>query len=136
MVLTVWGLAGKYPLNSDGALQIGRAVGKRFCSEHDKVIIGHDTRESSSQIVHDLIEGLIEVGVHIVNIGVITTPGLAYLTREGDEFSAGIMVTASHNTYEYNGIKVFDAHGDKLSDNDEAELNQLIESTIEPRGKG
>jgi phosphoglucosamine mutase len=61
---------------------------------------------------------------------------LAYLTREGDDFVAGVMVTASHNPYEYNGVKVFDKNGGKLTDETEVELNRLIESEITPRGSG
>ncbi|MFI5271233.1 MAG: phosphoglucosamine mutase, partial [Candidatus Saccharimonadales bacterium] len=128
----VRGLAGTYPLDDKGCTQIAKAVGSSFAAPGETVVIGHDTRESSSRIVHCVIDGLISVGVNVVNIGVIPTPGLAYITKVGD-FSAGIMITASHNTYEYNGIKVFSGSGDKLSDEEEAKLNTLINSEIQDK---
>lgn len=124
----VRGLAGKYPLDSDGVVSIGMAVGTQFAGPGQQIVIGQDTRESSQQIVQDLCKGLNAVGVEAVTAGVLPTPGLAYSTRENDQFVAGIMVTASHNTYEYNGIKVFDSHGDKLTDAAETTLNTLIKS--------
>ncbi|MDP9131120.1 MAG: phosphoglucosamine mutase, partial [Candidatus Binatota bacterium] len=79
---------------------------------------------------------LTSVGVNVTDAGVIPTPGLAYLTREGRDFVAGVMVTASHNPYEYNGVKVFDAKGGKLSDDIETRLNSLIEEGVADRGQG
>lgn len=132
----VRGLAGQYPLDSEGSRRIGMAVGMHFAKPGQQVIIGCDTRQSSPQIVADLTAGLTAVGVNVVDVGVITTPGLAYLTREGDGFAAGIMVTASHNPYQYNGIKVFDSEGGKLSDETEAILNKLIIDGVEERASG
>jgi phosphoglucosamine mutase len=132
----VRGLAGQYPLDSAGSQSIGRAVGTHFATPGQHIIIGHDTRESSAQIVQDLCEGLNAVGVDIIVVGVIPTPGLAYLTREGQQFVAGIVVTASHNPYEYNGIKVFDSKGNKLSDETEATLNTLIKKDIPEKQAG
>ncbi|MEK7594540.1 MAG: phosphoglucosamine mutase [Patescibacteria group bacterium] len=132
----VRGLAGKYPLDDEGAVSIGRAVGALFAEAEQRIIIAGDPRESSIDLVESLTKGLIEQGVNVTNVGVIPTPGLAYLTREGDEFVAGVMVTASHNPYEYNGVKVFDANGDKLSDETEAKLNGLIEDGTPDRGQG
>jgi phosphoglucosamine mutase len=131
----VRGLAGEYPLDSDGVRRIGMAVGTYFAKPNDEVIIGWDTRESSPQIVKDLVAGLNATGVNVIVTGVLPTPGLAYLTRQ-NEFVAGVMITASHNPYKYNGIKVFDANGDKLSDNTETELNHLIEQGVVERGQG
>lgn len=128
----VRGLAGKYPLDNNGVYAIGMAVGSLFATPGQQIVIACDTRESSVQIVDDLGRGLNAVGVDVVIAGVLTTPGLAYVTREGNQFVAGIMVTASHNPYQYNGIKVFDSRGDKLSDDTEAKLNKLIkEGTAE-----
>ena len=117
-------------------MRIGRAVGTHFAKPSQQIIIGCDTRESSSQLVADLIAGLTAVGVNAVNIGVIPTPGIAYLTREHEEFVAGVVVTASHNPYEYNGIKVFDSSGDKLTDETETTLNMLIESDVAAQATG
>lgn len=124
-------MAGRYPLDEKGATQIGRAVGRHFAEPGQKVIIGCDTRQSSERLVAALAAGLNDVGVNVTAAGVITTPGLAYLTREIDDFVAGVMVTASHNPYQYNGVKVFDRRGDKLPDATEARLNALIESGVE-----
>jgi phosphoglucosamine mutase len=130
----VRGLAGKYPLDEAGAKRIGMAVGTHFAVPGQRIVIGFDTRESSEGLVAALTGGLNTVGVNVTLLGVITTPGLAYLTREGDDFAAGVMVTASHNPYEYNGVKVFDKHGDKLPDDTEAQLNGLIEEGVAERG--
>jgi phosphoglucosamine mutase len=132
----VRGLAGQYPLDDAGAEQIGRAVGTYFAEAGQGIVIGCDPRESSQGLVAALTAGLTAVGVNVTSVGVIPTPGLAYLAREGQDFVAGVMVTASHNPYQYNGVKVFDSRGDKLTDETEAKLNGLIESTIEPRGSG
>jgi phosphoglucosamine mutase len=132
----VRGIAGEYPLDSDGARRIGMAVGAHFAKPGQQVVIGCDTRESSSDIVASLTAGLTAAGVNVVSVGVITTPGLAYLTREGSEFVAGVMVTASHNPYQFNGIKVFDAEGNKLSDEIEAILNKLIVDGVTEQGNG
>lgn len=132
----VRGLAGQYPLDNEGVYRIGMAVGTQFAQPGQQIVIGQDTRESSAQIVSDLIRGLNAVGVEAVTAGVLPTPGLAYSTREGEQFVAGIMVTASHNPYEYNGIKVFDAQGDKLTDEVEAILNKLIKEGTPEREAG
>lgn len=126
----VRGLAGEYPLDEQGSRQIGRAVGELFGAPGKTVVIGGDTRESTAAIIANLSQGLNDVGVSVVQVGVLATPALAYITREHSEFAAGVMVTASHNPYQYNGIKVFDAGGGKLSDETEAQLNRLIDSEI------
>lgn len=126
----VRGLASNYPLDDAGSTQIGKAVGELFAEPGQTIVIAGDTRESTERIMTCLTKGLNSVGVSVVNIGVIATPGLAYITRQHDEFVAGIMVTASHNPYEYNGIKVFNAQGGKLSDAAESQLNNLIDSDI------
>jgi len=129
------GLAGQYPLDDDGAKRIGMAVGTHFAQTGQRIVIGCDPRESSARLVEAVTAGLLAVGVDVVMAGVIPTAGLAYLAREGD-FAAGVVVTASHNSYEYNGIKVFDANGDKLSDETESKLNALIEADVPERGAG
>lgn len=132
----VRGLAGEYPLDSQGSRSIGMAVGTHFAQPGQKVIIGCDTRESSAAIVADITAGLNAVGVDVVSAGVLPTPGLSYLTRERQEFVAGVMVTASHNPYQYNGVKVFDSSGNKLPDETETILNGLIENGVSARGHG
>jgi len=127
----VRGKAGEYPLDSEGAMAIGSAVGQLFCQPGDQVLIGCDPRESSAGLVSSLTAGLIRQGVSVLSVGIITTPGLAYLTRES-KVAAGVMVTASHNPFNYNGVKVFDGTGGKLSDDTEHQLNDLIESGVAP----
>ncbi len=124
------GLAGQYPLDDIGAEQIGMSVGTQFAKPGQRIIIASDPRESSAGLVEAVTHGLTAVGANVTSIGVIPTPGLAYLTREGDEFAAGVMITASHNPYQYNGVKVFDRRGDKLSDASEAALNGLIKKGV------
>jgi phosphoglucosamine mutase len=130
------GLAGQYPLDSAGVHSIGMAVGTQFGAPGKQIVIGCDTRESSSQIVNDLTAGLVAVGVDVVIVGVIPTPGLAYLTRENEQFAAGVVVTASHNPYEHNGVKVFDSKGEKLPDDTEAILNSLIKDGVPEKHPG
>ena len=126
-------LAGTYPLDDAGTEAIGRAVGTQFAEPGEHIVIGCDTRESSEHLVELLSKGLHGVGVHVVFAGVIPTPGLAYLTAQHPEFVAGVMVTASHNPYEYNGVKVFSTGGSKLPDAAEARLNHDIETGVQDR---
>jgi len=121
------GIAGEYPLDRATVYAIGRALGQRLAerAKQASVIIGQDTRESSAWISQILATGLEASRVKVISAGVITTPGVAYLTRE-NELSAGVVISASHNPWEDNGIKVFGADGYKLSD----ELEHAIEADI------
>lgn len=132
----VRGIAGRYPLDTAGAHQIGKAIAIQFAQVGDTVVIGADTRESSTDLVQAVASGLRSMGVNVVFAGVIATPGLAYVTQQHEQFVAGVMITASHNPYQYNGIKVFASDGGKLSDETEAKLNDLIRSEIADRGTG
>jgi phosphoglucosamine mutase len=119
--------AGEYPLDEKTVTQVGKAVGSQFAGKGKTVIVGNDPRESSAAIVAALSQGLASVGCKVVLVGVLPTPGVAFLSRD-ENVSAGVMVTASHNPYTDNGIKVFKSGGHKLTDADEVELNQAIES--------
>lgn len=129
------GLAGEYPIDSEGMSQIGNAVGACFTEPGDLVIIGWDPRESSEGLAASCIEGLVAMGAEVHKMSVLPTPGLAYLTEKLTA-KAGVMITASHNPYTDNGIKVFTPDGRKLSDEDQAKLNKLLEQGVSPRDSG
>ena len=111
------GVAGEYPLNPATVFAIGRALGSRLkrANANARVVFGQDTRESSAWISETLARGLQESGVGIASAGILTTPGVAYLTRTHG-FAAGIVVSASHNPWQDNGIKLFGPDGMKLAD--------------------
>ena len=116
-------------LNPNLVNAIGVATGIVF-QEQAQILIGRDTRKSGLEIEQALIAGLTSVGVNVTLIGVIPTPGLAHLvlTRKAD---AAIMITASHNPASDNGIKIFGSNGQKIADEIEREIEQLIENKSE-----
>ncbi|HUD98364.1 MAG TPA: phosphoglucosamine mutase [Bryobacteraceae bacterium] len=121
------GVAGEYPLDRATVHAFGVALGVdlRRASSDAAVLIGMDTRESGPWIAAQVAAGLTQQGVSAVSAGVITTPGVAYLTRTGT-FTAGVMISASHNPYRDNGIKVFGHSGYKLPDEEEHTVEQEI----------
>jgi phosphoglucosamine mutase len=122
------GVAGKAPLDPATVTALGVALGddlKRQGLDRDPVLIGMDTRESGPTIAAELAAGLRRSGLALRFAGVITTPGVAYLTRKG-QYAAGVMISASHNPFEDNGLKVFAATGSKLPDADEHEIEEEI----------
>lgn len=123
------GRAGQAPLTEIEVTRIGRAIARVLLRErgrgHGHVLLGHDGRRSGPWIEASLARGLLAEGLASHSAGLITTPGLALETRSG-EFDVGIMVSASHNPAEDNGIKVFDRDGSKLPD----ELELAIEAEL------
>ena len=119
------GVAGEYPLDRKTVYAIGRALGDHLPAGPRRVVIGQDTRESSFWIAAVLGGGLERCGVEIESAGVITTPGIAYLTHTRN-FSAGVVISASHNPWQDNGIKVFGPDGYKLPDTTELEIEKEI----------
>ncbi len=127
------GVAGEPPLDARTAHALGVALGawarqdskKQSNDSGAEVVIGMDTRESGSWLAAQVAGGLRRAGVSARFAGVITTPGVAYLTRIGP-FVAGVMISASHNPYHDNGLKVIGHSGYKLPDHVEMELEQLI----------
>lgn len=129
------GAAGVYPLDDAGAQQIGKAIGAYFAKPGERILVGQDPRQSSPQLVASVVAGLRAMGSHVDLLGVLPTPGLAYLTKREDA-AAGVMITASHNPYTDNGIKVFSADGRKLTDDTQAKLNKVIGDTLAGRPGG
>jgi phosphoglucosamine mutase len=120
------GVANEYPMTPEIALKVGRVVGLYFGdSRPSAVVIGRDTRISGPMIEAAIVAGCCSVGVDVLKAGIMPTPGVAYLTRT-TAASAGIVVSASHNPYSDNGIKLFDAKGFKLSEEIEATLEKHI----------
>lgn len=118
-------------LSPELAFQCGRAGGFVLTSHSERkqpqVLVARDTRISGQMLQEALIAGLLSVGIEVLNLGVITTPGVAYLVRNQDA-DAGVMITASHNPVEYNGIKFFGSDGYKLSDAMEEEIEAILEN--------
>jgi len=122
------GVAGEPPLDPRTVYAAGLALGDDLASRHPapvRVVFGEDTRESSASIAATLAAGLAAQGVAAVGAGVLPTPGVAYLAHVGD-FAAGIMISASHNPYQDNGIKIFGHSGFKLPDEEEAGIEAAI----------
>jgi phosphoglucosamine mutase len=123
------GVAGEYPLDPATVYACGLALGKdltRIKSRtQPEVVIGMDTRESGPAIAGQLAAGLAASGVQVRFAGLITTPGVAWLTRSVP-FDAGVMISASHNPYRDNGIKIFASTGYKLPDTEEHLIEQEI----------
>jgi phosphoglucosamine mutase len=115
-------------LTPELAFKLGRFGGYVLTKDHDrpKVLIGRDTRISGHMLEGALVAGLLSIGAEVMRLGVISTPGVAYLTKAlGAE--AGVMISASHNPVEDNGIKFFGPDGFKLSDDQEAEIEELMD---------
>ena len=121
------GVAGEYPLDPATVYAFGVALGDDVQKKHTEraVLIGADTRESSEWIAQVTAGGLASRGIAVDYAGVITTPGVAYLTKTGP-YAAGVMISASHNPYHDNGLKVFGHTGFKLPDSEEHEIEQEI----------
>lgn len=131
------GVAGEFPLDAAAVHAFGMALANtaRHLSPNPEILIGMDTRESGPWIAAQVAGGLAQRGVRTRLAGVITTPGVAYLTRS-DDFVAGVMISASHNPYQDNGIKVFGHSGFKLPDEEEhgieQEIFRLLDEGVQP----
>lgn len=120
-------------LSCELAMQIGRAsayVLTRHTSERPMILIGRDTRISSKMLESALVAGICSVGADATSIGVVPTPAVAYLTQKY-QCDVGIMISASHNPVEFNGIKLFNSQGYKLPDELEEEIEKYILDTPE-----
>ena len=125
-----------YRVGQAAAISLERADGKR-----PKVVIGKDTRISSDMLEAALLAGLTASGCDAVRLGVIPTPAVAYLTVH-EQADAGIVISASHNPFEHNGIKIFGSNGCKLSDELEEKIEEIVlghpknmDGTVGPRAE-
>jgi len=123
------GTVGKHPITPDFVLKLGYAVGKVLCKEGGTVVIGKDARISGYMFESVLEAGLTAAGVNVVLLGVMPTPGIAYLTRTLHA-DAGIVISASHNPYYDNGIKFFSAEGTKLPDEVELKIEAMLDEPM------
>lgn len=126
----VRGEAGSF-LTAELAMRVAMAAGIYF-RDHartKKILVGKDTRRSGYMIENAIVSGLTAVGYDVVQIGPMPTPAIAFLT-ENMRCDAGIMISASHNPYEDNGIKFFDAHGNKLSEDIEAQIEMIAQDRV------
>lgn len=117
-------------LTPELAFKLGRYGGYVLAhnkgENHPRVLVGRDTRVSGEMLESALIAGLISIGAEVMRLGIISTPGVAYLTREMDA-ELGVMISASHNPVADNGIKFFGSDGFKLSDDQENEIEELLD---------
>jgi len=125
----VRGTANVEPMTSETALRLGRAlahVSKRSPHRH-KILIGKDTRLSGYMLETAMASGICSMGIDVLLVGPLPTPGIAFLTRSL-RADAGVVISASHNPFQDNGIKLFSRTGFKLPDDDEAEIERLVVS--------
>jgi phosphoglucosamine mutase len=129
------GVAGEFPLTMESTYLIGRALGHDLIrgTRAAQAVMGQDTRESSAWIADRVSAGMAAVGVIVHSAGVITTPGVAYLARSRG-FAAGVVISASHNPWTDNGIKVFSGDGFKLTDSRELAIEKEIFALLGKRG--
>ena len=127
----VRGKANIYPMNAETALKLGMAAAAVFINgkKRNKIVIGKDTRISCYMIENALTSGILSMGVDVLLVGPMPTPAIAHLTKSFAA-DAGIVISASHNSAEDNGIKFFDSNGFKLSDEVEEKIEKIVFSEI------
>ena len=125
------GRSNQFPITAETCLKIGMAIGAKFKngSHRHRVVIGKDTRRSGYMIENALTAGFAAVGMDSFLLGPVPTPAVSMLTKSL-RADIGIMISASHNPYYDNGIKIFDGNGEKLSDDVEMEIEKLIEGDL------
>lgn len=115
-------VVGDFPFDDDSILKIGNSIGKMFMGCN--ILIGRDTRISGSFFEHSIASGIAK-NAKVNSCGIIPTPGLSYIINHYN-FDCGIMITASHNPYFYNGIKIFKSNGEKISEKKEKEIEDIF----------
>lgn len=127
------GVANRHPVDIETATAVGKAVALHFKNAHQPkphIVIGQDTRLSGDMIAQAVAAGICSAGVDVSLLGILPTPGIAHITMKSGA-AGGIVISASHNPYEDNGIKVFDGKGYKLSDEAEAKIEALALGEVE-----
>jgi phosphoglucosamine mutase len=121
------GVANQYPMTSEVAADVGKAIARIFKRKGHaaRIVIGRDTRLSGDMFETAIVSGICSMGVNAISVGVIPTPGIAFLTRDM-RADAGIVISASHNPWQDNGIKIFNSEGFKLSDEKEKMLEEFV----------
>jgi len=122
------GVANSYPMTTEIAMQVGRAIAfvvKNKKGRRHRIVIGKDTRVSGYMIENALAAGICSMGVDVLLVGPLPTPGIAFITTSM-RADAGVVISASHNPFQDNGIKIFSSDGFKLPDEVEADIEELI----------
>jgi len=121
------GVANEHPMTAEMAMNIGRATAHLFKKRGHvpKIIIGKDTRISGYMLENALVSGICSMGVNAIMVGVLPTPGIAFLTGSM-RADAGIVISASHNPFQDNGIKIFGSEGFKLPDETETAIEEIV----------
>jgi phosphoglucosamine mutase len=121
------GVANQYPMTSEVAADVGKAIARIFKRKGHaaRIVIGRDTRLSGDMFETAIVSGICSMGVNAISAGVIPTPGIAFLTRDM-RADAGIVISASHNPWQDNGIKIFNSEGFKLSDEKEKKIEEFV----------
>src|SRR5262245_42867907 len=129
------GVANQDPMTADVALRLGQAVAHRFRhpSRPGRIVIGKDTRLSGYMLESALEAGIVSAGADVMLVGPMPTPAIAFITASM-RADAGVVISASHNPYQDNGIKIFAADGFKLPDDVEADLERRMESPAPVEG--
>src|SRR6186997_2848531 len=131
----VRGRVGEFPLTVDFALRLASAAARVLAPNGGTVLIGKDTRLSGYMFESALEAGFVAAGVNVMLMGPLPTPGIAYMTKRF-ECDFGVVISASHNLYEDNGIKFFNSNGGKLSDDIEAQIEQYLDEPPLTRASG
>ncbi|MGD9369404.1 MAG: phosphoglucosamine mutase [Desulfobacteraceae bacterium] len=130
----VRGVANTYPMDAETALSIGRAAARYFKTNQDDdqfIVIGQDTRLSGDMIAQAVGAGICSAGMNVSLVGILPTPAVAFLTHKMGA-AAGVVISASHNPFADNGIKLFNSNGYKLDDQAEDEIEALMEQAAAP----
>src|SRR6478672_3597563 len=130
------GVANRDPMTAEMALRLGQAVAQHFrrAKRGGRIVIGKDTRLSGYMLESALQAGIVSAGADVMLVGPLPTPGIAFITWSM-RADAGVVISASHNPFQDNGIKIFAADGFKLPDEIEADLERRMEAIAEGRGE-